>query len=173
MYGTAQIELFSTLYYLSLIFASVIVSVMGSMIILTFLTRHKIDIKEEILKNRNIGLALVLGSFIWTIGRMCLETIKPLMNAWYNNITTGFGVKSTIIFVLIVLASLLVALIIGAITVYLSIKVLMVLNKDLNEWEEIKEGNVAVALVISITVLVVGNFFESIISYIVINLIHY
>ena len=46
----------------------------------------------------------------------------------------------------------------------------MVLTRSINEWEEIKDGNHAVAIIISVTVVVVGMFFESIISTIVVNL---
>ena len=49
----------------------------------------------------------------------------------------------------------------------------MILIKDIDEWEEIKQGNIAVAIVISITVVVVGMFFESIVSYIVINIFRF
>ncbi len=173
MYETSHLELFSTILYILLIFLSVIISVMGSMIIITYLTRRTIYVKEEIVKNRNIGIALVLSSFIWTIGRMCIETIRPIMNVWYNTYASGFSLKSVLIFVLGILGSLLIALIIGAIIVFLSMRILMVINKDINEWEEIKRGNTAVALIISITVVVVGMFFESIVSNLVINLFNF
>lgn len=173
MYETSHLELFSTILYLLLIFLSVIISVMGSMIMISYLTRRTIYVKEEIVKNRNFGIALVLSSFIWTIGRMCIETIKPIMNIWYNTYASGFSLKSVLIFILGILGSLLIALVIGAIIVFLSIKVLMVINKDINEWEEIKRGNTAVALIISITVVVVGMFFESIVSNLVINLFNF
>jgi hypothetical protein len=146
---------------------SVILSVIGSMIILSFLTRRKIDVKEEIIYNANIGIALVLSSFIWTIGRMCLESTKPIMNQWYSTFAAGFDLKAGLVFALGMVGGLLNALFIGAITVYLSLKILMIIIKDIDEWEEIKQGNIAVAVVISITVIVVGMFFESIISYIV------
>ncbi|MCP4154987.1 MAG: DUF350 domain-containing protein [bacterium] len=172
MYEPSHLQFFSTLIYLSLIFGSVIISVMGSMIIITFLTRKKIEVKEEILRNRNVGLAMVLGSFIWTIGRMCFESIKPIMNVWYNNYASGFSVKSGFNFVAGILGSLLNALVMGALTVLLAVKVLMVITKDINEWKEIKRGNVAVAIVIAVTVIVVGMFFESTISYIVMNIMN-
>jgi uncharacterized membrane protein YjfL (UPF0719 family) len=173
VYETSNLELFSTILYILLIFLSVIISVMGSMIIITHLTRRTIYVKEEIVKNRNIGIALVLSSFIWTIGRMCIETIRPIMNVWYNTYASGFSLKSVLIFMLGILGSLLIALIIGAIIVFLSMRVLMVINKDINEWEEIKRGNTAVALIISITVVVVGMFFESIVSNLVINIFNF
>jgi hypothetical protein len=173
MYETPGIELLSTIIYVILIFASVILSVMGSMIILSFLTRRKIDVKEEIIYNQNIGIALVLSSFIITIGRMCLESAKPIMNEWYNTLASGITFKSALTFTVGIFGALLNALIIGAITVYLALKILMVLIKDIDEWEEIKQGNIAVAIVISITVIVVGMFFESIISYIVTNIFHF
>lgn len=173
MYETPGIELFSTLIYLVLVFASVILAVMGSIIILTVLTRRRIDVKEEIVYNRNIGIALVLSSFIWTIGQMCLSSIKPIMNVWYGSYASGFTLKSGVIFTLGILCALLTALIISAIAIYLSLKVLMAITKRINEWQEIKQGNLAVAVVISITVIVVGMFFESIISYIITNIFNF
>jgi uncharacterized membrane protein YjfL (UPF0719 family) len=170
MPDTSHIQLLSTIIYLTLIFASVIISVMGSMNIIAFLTRKKIHVKEEIIRNRNIGIALVLSSFIWTIGRMCLESIKPIMNVWYNTFASGFDARSAVAFIVGIVVSLLNALIIGAIAVFLSVKILMIINKDINEWEEIKRGNIAVGIVIAVTVVVVGMFFESIISYIVMNI---
>ncbi len=173
MYETPGLELLSTIIYVILIFASVILSVMGSIIILTFLTRPQIDVKEEIAYNQNIGIALILSSFIWTIGGMCLESVKPIMNEWYNTWASGITFKSALTFAAGILGAMLNALIIGAITVYLALKILMVLIKDIDEWEEIKQGNIAVAIVISVTVIVVGMFFESIVSYIVMNIFRF
>lgn len=167
---TDNLQLLSTLMYLGLIFASVIISVIGSMTIISFLTRKKIDVKEEIVCNRNVGMALVLGSFTWTIGRMCFQSIKPIMNIWYDRFASGFTLKPLFSFLLGIVGSLLVAIIIGAVTVYFSIKVLAVITKDINEWQEMKRGNVAVGIVISITVIVAGVFFESIVSYIVMRI---
>lgn len=165
-----RLQVFSTLIYVILIFASVIITVMGSMILISLFTHRKIDIKEEILRNRNVGMALVLASFIWTIGRMCFESVKPIMNVWYNTFAAGFTLGSGITFIFGVLGSLLNALFIGAVTVFLSIKLLMVMTKGINEWEEMKRGNIAVAIVMAITVVVVGMFFESIISYVVMSI---
>lgn len=165
-FETPGLEIFSTIIYIFLIFASVIISLVGSIVFITFLTRRKIDVKEEIVYNRNIGIALVFGSFIWTLGHMCLESMKPIMNSWYSTFASGFTLKSGLSFVFGIVGALLNALIIGAITVYLSVKVLMIINKDIDEWEEIKQGNIAVAIVIAVTVIVVGMFFESLIGYI-------
>jgi len=169
MAQTTNLQFLSTVIYIVLILLSVIISIMGSIIIISRLTR-KIDEKEEIVKNRNIGMAMVLGSFIWTLGSMCLETLKPIMNGWYNNYALGFTFKSGFGFFLGALGSLVIALIFGAITIFISVRILMIINKDIDEWEEIKTGNIAVALIISVTVLVVGKFFESVISTIVISL---
>ena len=94
MYQSTDLHLMSTIIYLILIFVSVIVSIVGSFLIISFFTRKSFDKKEEILKKKNIGVALVLGSFIWTIARMCLETVKPIMNAWYMNYESGFTFKT-------------------------------------------------------------------------------
>lgn len=160
----------SNLIYLLLIFLSVVIAVFGSIIIIKYLTRQKIDIKEEIVENRNIGIALVLGSFIWTLGRLCFETIKPSMNAWYSGYYSGFSLGSSLKLLLGVIVSLSMALLAGAATIYFAVKVLMVFTRDIDEWNEIKNGNNSVAIIISITVIVIGLFFESVLSTIITNL---
>ncbi len=161
----------SNIVYLLMIFASVIISVFGSILIIKFLTRQKIDVKEEIVYNKNIGIAMVLGSFIWTLGRLCFETIKPAMNAWYSGYYAGFSLKSSLKLFGNISLSLFIALLTGAFTIYLAIKILMVLTRDIDEWAEIKKGNYSVAVIISITIIVIGFFFESILSTIITNLI--
>lgn len=160
----------SNLIYLLLIFSSVIISVFGSIIIIKFLTRQKIDVREEIVVNRNTGIALVLGSFIWTLGRLCFETIKPIMNVWYSGYYSGFSLKSSLKLLYGISISLSIALLTGAFTIYFAMKVLMIINKDIDEWEEIKNGNNSVAIIICVTVIVIGLFFESVLSTIITGL---
>lgn len=169
-YETPNIHFVSTVIYLLLILISAIIAVLGSIILISRFTGKSIDEKEEIVENRNIGMALVLGSFIWTIGRLCFETIKPTMNAWYAAYASGFDFKAIIKLTLGILGAQVIALIIGAITIFIAVKILMIFTKGIDEWEEIKNGNAAVAAIISVTVIVVGMFFESIISTIVVNL---
>ncbi len=169
-YNTPEIQLVSTVIYLILILISAVIAVMGSIYVITFFTGRTISEKEEIVENRNIGISMVLGSFIWTIGRMCFETIKPTMNAWYSAYSAGFNFNIAIKLTLGILGAQVIALIMGAVTIFISIKTLMFFTKGIDEWEEIKSGNNAVAIIISITVIVVGMFFESIISTIVVNI---
>ena len=170
IFHDTYLNIISTLVYVILIFVSAVITIMGSLLIIPWLTRKKIDEKEEIVKNRNVGIAIVLGSFIWTIGRMCLEAIKPIMNAWYSGWASGFSFTSALLLIGGIIASLLIALIIGTLTVFMSVKILMIINRDINEWEEIKNGNLAVAIIIGVTVIVVGMFFEPVVSSIVVNL---
>ena len=170
LFETQDFQLVSTIMYVLLILLSAVIAIMGSLTIIPFFTRKRINEKVEIVKNRNIGIALVLGSFIWTIGRMCFETLKPMMNEWYSRYTEGFNFNAALYMLFGIIVSLIIALLVGAITVYLSIKLLMVITRDIDEWEEIKNGNTAVAIVISVTVVIVGMFFESIVSSIVITL---
>jgi hypothetical protein len=165
-----NIQFVSTIIYIILIFLSAIITVLGSMIIMIIFTRRRIQVKEEIIKNRNIGMALIFSSFIWTIGNMCYEATSPIMNVWYSKIASGFTIKTTLLFIGGMLGSLLAALLTGGVIVYLSIKLLMIINRGTREWEEVKRSNIAVAVVISTTVVVVGMFFKSIISFIVISI---
>ena len=164
MIGNNGFHLLSTMIYLALIFAAAIISVLGSIWIMVFLTRKSIQEKKEIIRSHNIGTAMVLGAFIWTIGHMCFETIKPIMNVWYVNYPAGINLKTGLLFFLGVIASLFVALVSGALVVFLALKLLIGITRDIDEWEEIRKGNIAVAVVIGVTVIVLGMFIESIIS---------
>ena len=157
-------NLVSTIFYFALIFTAAIISVLGSIWIMMILTRKNIQEKKEIVQRHNVGTAMVLGAFIWTIGHMCFETVKPIMNVWYINYPAGITLKTGLLFCLGVIASLLVALVSGALVVFLALKLLMGITRDINEWQEIKSGNMAVAVVIGVTVIVLGMFVESIIS---------
>ncbi len=158
------LNMLSTLIYLVVIFIAAIISVLGSIWIMAFLTRKSIQEKKEIVQRHNIGTAMVLGAFIWTVGHLCFETIKPIMNVWYINYPAGISLKTGLLFFLGVIASLLVALISGALVIFLALKLLMGITRDIDEWKEIKSGNIAVAVVIGVTVIVLGMFIESIIS---------
>lgn len=170
IFHDTTLNVISTIVYVILILISAVITVMGSLMIIPWLTRKQIDEKEEIVQNRNVGIAIVLGSFIWTIGRMCLEAIRPIMNAWYSGWASGFSFASGLLMAGKILASLLIALLVGTFTVFMSVKILMFLTKDVNEWEEIKNGNLAVAIIIGITVIVVGMFLEPVVSSIVVQL---
>jgi len=164
MMETNDVNLLSTAIYLAVIFAAAIISVLGSIWIMTLLTRKSIQEKKEIVQRHNIGMAMVLGAFIWTIGHLCFETIKPIMNVWYVNYPAGISIQTGLLFVLGVIASLLIALVSGALVVFLALKLLMGITRDIDEWEEIRKGNIAVAVVIGVTVIVLGMFIESIVS---------
>lgn len=164
MIGNSGFNLLSTAIYLAVSLTAGIISILGSIWILTFLTRKSVHEKREIVRHKNIAPALVLGAFIWTIGHMCFEAIKPIMNVWYINYPGNIGFKTGLLFVLGTLASLLMALILGALVVFLALKLLIGLTRDIDEWDEIEKGNHAVAVIIGITAIVLGMFIESIVS---------
>ena len=170
MIGNNGFHLLSTILYLALIFAAAIISVLGSIWIMVFLTRKHIQGKREIIRCHNVSSAMVLGAFIWTIGHMCFETLQPIMNVWYANYPAGINLKTGLLFFLGVIVSLLVALVSGALVVFLALKLLIGITRDIDEWEEIRKGNNAVAVVIGVTVIVLGMFIESIISTIILTL---
>ena len=163
-------QLLSTLLYFVLLFLAAIVAVVGSVLIISFMTGKGLREKREIVQRHNIGTAVVLGAFIWTIGRICLETVKPMMNVWYSNYAGGITLAKALLFSLGVIGALLIALVVGALVVFLALKLLMIITRDIDEWKEVQEGNMAVAVVIGVTVIVVGMFFESIISFVTISL---
>jgi len=160
---SSYLNVISILLYLILIFLAVTLTVTGAMVIIARLTR-RIDEKKEIVRNRNVGIALVFSSFLWAIGNLTLQSIRPIMNSWYTLYSRGFDFGRGVTFALKIIGSLLIALGFGAVAIFLSIRVLMVLHRKIDEWEEIKNGNLAVAITISVTVVVVGMFFQPVVN---------
>ena len=111
-------------------------------------------IDEELeLRNNNIAVALVSGSFIISLGILMKGVIDPITQALFNLVFKyqqyGISIGDVVSTTGVVLLQFSVALVLSLVTLTLGTRLYMKLNSQTNELEEIANNNIAVAIVVS------------------------
>jgi uncharacterized membrane protein YjfL (UPF0719 family) len=113
---------------------------------------HSIDEEFE-LRNNNIAVALVSGSFIISLGILMKSVIDPITQTVFNLVyqyqQLGIGLGDVFSTLGIVLLQFSVALILSLATLTLGTRLYMKLNRQTDEITEIANNNIAVAIVVS------------------------
>jgi uncharacterized membrane protein YjfL (UPF0719 family) len=109
--------------------------------------------EQEELKKGNVAVGIVLAAVILSIANVIQSGVSGL--------TTSIGNEVNIFGIAMGLAQVLFGLVMSVISIYLSITVLDKITKDINEMEELKKGNVAVAIVIAGVLLAVSFVVQS------------
>lgn len=115
--------------------------------------RINTTIDEEFeLRNNNIAVALVSGSFIISLGILMKSVIDPITETVFNLVYQyqQLGVSYSDVFSIlgIVLFQFAVALTLSLATLTLGTRLYMKLNRQTDEIEEIANNNIAVAIVV-------------------------
>ena len=122
---------------------------------------HGIDEEFE-LRNNNVAVALVSGSFIFSLGILMRSVIDPITLTIFNlaHKYEQFGVSVTEVLSTfgIIFAQFFVALILSLATLSIGTRLYMALNRQTNELEEIANNNVAVAIMVSAITLTLALF---------------
>lgn len=117
---------------------------------LKLLTRN-IDEEFE-LRNNNIAVAVVSGSFILSLGILMKSVIDPVTQTVFNLAFKfeQFGVTTSEVLTTagIVVLQFVIALVLSLATLTIGTRLYMMLNRETNEMEEIANDNIAVALVV-------------------------
>jgi uncharacterized membrane protein YjfL (UPF0719 family) len=154
----------STLAYFLILVIIALTTVFGAMLLISVFTRE-IDEKKEIIEKKNIAAGIVFLSFFWSVGMIIFETISPIMQKWYDLFSPGLSFLLLLRFLLFVLIVELGALLISVVIIYFSLKLIHLITRNINEWEEIKNQNVSLALVMGAVIIFLGYVFKSFIVY--------
>lgn len=128
--------------------------------------RINTTIDEEFeLRNNNIAVALVSGSFIVSLGILMKSVIDPISQTIFNlayqyqQLGVGYGeIFSTLG---IVLMQFTVALLLSLATLTLGTRLYMKLNRKTDELTEIANNNIAVAIVVGAITLTLALMLSS------------
>lgn len=123
-------------------------------------SRFSINIDEESeLQNNNISVALLSGSLIFSLGYMMKSSVYPLVRDFFNilfhfegnavSMLTGFG---------LIILQFAAALAISVCSLWLGIKGFSWLTKNIDEFEEIRRNNIAVAILMSVIIITLALF---------------
>jgi len=118
-------------------------------------------IDEEFeLRNNNVAVALVSGSFIFSLGILMRSVIDPITIFNLTHKYEQFGVSATEVMSTfgIISAQFFIALLLSLATLSIGTRLYMALNRQTNELQEIASNNVAVALMVSAITLTLALF---------------
>jgi uncharacterized membrane protein YjfL (UPF0719 family) len=97
------------------------------------------------LKKGNVAVAILLGAIIFSIANVVEGGVTALM----GSVTPGLTLPVMAAAFVIGLVNLLVSLILAIITIYVALSILDKITVDIDEFKELKRGNVAVAIVMA------------------------
>ncbi len=97
--------------------------------------------EEEELKKGNVAVGILMAAIILSIANVVQAGVIGLTSA----LTTGFSMNAIIGGVV----QLIVAIVLAVVAIYIAINVLDKITKNIDEMEELKKGNVAVAVLMA------------------------
>lgn len=110
-----------------------------------------IDEMDE-LKKGNVAVAILLGAVIFSIANVVEGGVTALM----QSITPGLSVPTLMAAFVIGIANLLISLILAVITIYIALSILDRITVGIDEFKELKKGNVAVAIIMAAVLFAVS-----------------
>ena len=112
------------------------------------------DIDEvEELKSNNIAIAIQVSAFIFSMMILIKASLLPAYDTLGIVMDQSFTVGLLILTILRMLVFFVLAAILAFVLLWLAMKWFMSLNKNINEMQEIKNNNIAVAIVIAILLI--------------------
>jgi uncharacterized membrane protein YjfL (UPF0719 family) len=128
------------------------------------------DAIEEIARKGNLAVALVYATFFSVIAIVVWRPISPLMASWARMIYAGVGFKDFILFLIKSLIYIGTALALSGAAIFGATRLFTKVTKEVDEWDEIRKGNVAIAVMLCIMALTIGYFVSDFVSYLMVFL---
>jgi len=119
-----------------------------------------IDEEEELQKN-NIAVALLSGSLIFSLGYMMKSSVYPLVQAFFNILFySDEGIGRALIGFAFILLQFFITLIISMGSLWFGVKGFTWLTKNIDEFEEIRNNNIAVSILMAVIIITLALFLQ-------------
>ena len=148
------LSLFSSFFSFLLTCIIAVGSVFLSMKFFDKLTTGIEEWKE--IKKGNSSVALVLIAVVYSVSSIMKQVIFGAASL-FSTAFSSASVFYVFLAVMLALAQILVGIIISIIAIWLTIFILDAFTADIDEYEELKKGNMAVAIMISGVLIVVSS----------------
>jgi len=112
---------------------------------------ENIDEMDE-LKKGNVAVAILLGAIIFSIANIVEGGVSGLT----QSIVPGLTVMELSAALLIGVVNLIVGIVLAILSIYVAIAVLDKITVDIDEFKELKRGNVAVAIIMAAVLFAVS-----------------
>ena len=144
---------FSIIIFFLQIFVGMLFAILSVYLGLRFFDKMTEGIDEiRELKKGNVAVAIILAALMLSIGTI----IQQGVNQFDNVLLKGVSLPLFIIAFVMAMFQLAVVILIAVMVIYVAIRVLDSMTVGINELEEIKKGNVAVALVVAAVIYLVS-----------------
>lgn len=135
-----------------------VISLFGAIFVFFFSLRmfsmltKNIDEMQEI-KNNNIAVSIMAIAFIFSVMLLIKAAIAPANEAFGYAVSTGGDIKILLFTVLRIIVFFILAACFSFIMLFLAMKFFMLLTTNIDEMAQIKNNNVAIALLIAVLVI--------------------
>ncbi len=120
-----------------------------------------IDEEEEIQKN-NIAVAILSGSFIFAMGLLMKTSVNPLIQSIFRAIFyNDSGVAAVLGNLSISLLQFVATLLISIASLWFGVRGFTWLTRNIDEFEEIRKNNIAVAILMASIIITLALFLEN------------
>ena len=137
----------------------VVVALYASLRIYTRLTRDKIDLLGE-LKSGNVAAGIVVTALMVTPAWIVLKAIEPTTHLLRIAVLTDQGVLSAFTVVGTAVVHLFFGFTMALLSVWFAVWLFDRFTGIIDEWEQVKKGNVAVALLLAGVIFLVALFMQ-------------
>ncbi len=118
--------------------------------------------EENEIKNNNIAVAILSGSFIFAMGIMMRSSVDPLIHSIFRAIFYNeSGISGVLGHLSIALLQFIASLFISIISLWFGVKGFTWLTKNINEFEEIQKNNIAVAILMASIIITLALFLQN------------
>ncbi len=118
--------------------------------------------EEKEIKNNNIAVAILSGSFIFAMGIMMRSSVNPLIQSIFRAIFyNDSGISGVMGQLSIALLQFIASLVISIISLWFGVKGFTWLTKNIDEFDEIQKNNIAVAILMASIIITLSLFLQN------------
>jgi len=142
--------------HLAICFILALVATYGSFRIFDFLTKH-IDIYGE-MNAKNSAVSVMFSGMLFAIALALKAVISPAVSTFQTYLYQGLGWSGWLKILFYFFGYVLIALLVAVVSIWLAMCIFMKLTRGIDELQEIRNGNMAVAIILAVVIVIMGYF---------------
>ena len=138
---------------------SLIIGLLVAIVAFRAFTRMHREIDEmSALRENNVAMAIILASMVIGTGLVVVQALEPVVSTMQTTLYNGITFMTGLAFLGLTFGFLLLALFIAIVGIGLATKVFLWLTDEIDELDEVKKNNVAVAITLASVILLMSMF---------------
>jgi uncharacterized membrane protein YjfL (UPF0719 family) len=112
------------------------------------------------LKKGNVAVAILLGAIVFSIANVVQVSVMNLT----RSLTIGMPVLQLAIGIIVGLIHMFIGIVLAVISIYIAVRILDKITVGIDEFKELKKGNVAVAILMAAVLFAVSYVIGGVVS---------